>query len=419
MKIDFQEDKPAIDFKPVDFQAETAPKTTTAQDTPEWAGRYPNVYGLYGAGRELLRTGIETAGTTAGQAAGALVPFPGAAYVGGGLGFAASKRAAQWLLGEDISMSPESIGKDVAMGSLQVGIGKVAGMIPGVKRIFSPSAAAIEVPSAGSGLLDKTASSMMEKSLKVPPSVKQNLRGRAIETTFKENIPVTKSGLNRAKGIMDYLEGQMDAAIAKNPDAPIQTDSLMGPVTELRQMAMNTVDGARFAKQIDKLVDRFKKQYGDTITVAQAQEIKQNTNAWLKKSYGELKPVHVEATKQIVRGLRERIAQEIPEIAGVNARYGDLANLEKVLERAVNRTGNWDWVGLIPSIGAAAVGGTTGKVSSAMEAAAVLRIIRSPAVQSHLALALKKAGAKGEVNAMANAVANTIYHKMTTGQEDQ
>jgi hypothetical protein len=47
---------------------EEQPTAAQADDGtgPEWAGRYPNLYGVYGAGRELLRTGIETAGQTAG-----------------------------------------------------------------------------------------------------------------------------------------------------------------------------------------------------------------------------------------------------------------------------------------------------------------------------------------------------------------
>jgi len=85
----------------------------------------------------------------------------------------------------------------------------------------------------------------------------------------------------------------------------------------------------------------FRKQYGDVLTVEQAQEIKRNTNAFLKKSYGELKPVTEEATKQIVRGLKDRIAQEIPEIAGVNLKYSEMKTLR----------GFWSVLSIEPEIG--------------------------------------------------------------------
>jgi hypothetical protein len=71
--------------------------------TPEWAGKHPNLYGLYGAGRELYRTvgkpAIETAGMIGGGIVGAgsgflagagLGAVPGAA-VGAGLGYSGAR----------------------------------------------------------------------------------------------------------------------------------------------------------------------------------------------------------------------------------------------------------------------------------------------------------------------------------------
>jgi hypothetical protein len=400
------------------------PKATqpAPQDnTPEWAGKHPNLYGMYGAGRELLRTGIETAGATAGAAGGALIPVPGTSLVGGGLGYAGGKRVANAVLGEDIDTSAMGIGKDVAMGGLMTGAGKVLGMIPGVKKILSPSQASVGTKPVGTGALDKTASSMMEKSLKVPPSsviggVKVN-REKAIETALDNGIPITKGGVNRVKGMIDDLGEQMDAVVAQNPNAIIKTDSVLDPVMTLKDWASKTVNGQANAKKIDKVIKQFKDQYGDEITVAQAQEIKRNTNAFLKKSYGELKPVTEEATKQIVRGLKDRIAQEIPEIAGVNLKYGEMKNLERILERAVNRTGNWDWFSLSAGMAGTIVGGATGNVMKATEAIAFWRLMKSPVVQSNLALALKRAGKGKEANAMAMAIADSLYHKINPEEQ--
>lgn len=402
------------------------PKTAqpTPQDnTPEWAtgqGKFgsmgPTVYGMYGAGRELLRTGIETAGATAGAAGGALIPVPGTSLVGGGLGYAGGKRVANAVLGEDVDTSVTGIGKDVAVGGFMTGAGKVLGMIPGVKRLLAPSQASVGTKPVGTGALDKTASAMMEKSMKVPPSsviggVKVN-REKAIETALDNGIPITKGGLKRVQGLIDDLGEQMDAVVAGNPNALIKTDSVLEPVMTLKDWASKTVNGQANAKKIDRVIKQFKDQYGDEITVAQAQEIKRNTNAFLKKSYGELKPVTEEATKQIVRGLKDRIAQEIPEIAGVNLKYGEMKNLERVLERAVNRTGNWDWFSLSAGMAGSIVGGATGNVMKATEAVAFWRLMKSPIVQSHLALMLKRAGKGKEANAMAMAVADSIYNKI-------
>lgn len=396
----------------------------TPQDsTPEWAGRHPNLYGLYGAGRELLRTGIETAGATAGAAGGALIPVPGTSLVGGGIGYAGGKRVANAVLGEDIDTSAMGIGKDVAIGGLMTGAGKVLGMIPGVNKILSPSQASVGTKPVGTGALDKTASTIMEKSLKVPPSsviggVKVN-REKAIQTALDNGIPITKGGVNRVKGIIDDLGEKMDAVVADNPNAIIKTDSVLDPVMQLRDWASKTVNGQVNAKKIDKVIKQFKDQYGDEITVAQAQEIKRNTNAFLKKSYGELKPVTEEATKQIVRGLKDRIAQEIPEIAGVNLKYSEMKNLERVLERAVNRSGNWDWFSLSAGMAGTVVGGATGSVLKATEAVGVWRLLKSPVVQSNLAIALKRAGKGKEANAMAMSIADSIYNKINPEQQGE
>jgi len=393
------------------------PATIPTDQVPEWGRKNPNLYGVYGAGRELLRTGIETAGTTAGEAVGALVPVPGASYVGGGVGFAGSKRLANVLLGEDVDASAGGIGKDVAFGAAQAGVGKVISKIPGVKRILSPEAANVGVTPKGTGIMDKTAFTLAEKSLKVPPSVKEKVRNTAINTMLREKIPITKNGLARTKDMLTDLENQMDSVVAKNPNAPIKIDDVLLPINDLKGRFINTVNGDKLGKQIDIVVNNFKKQYGDVITVDQAQAIKQNTNAFLKKSYGKLSTASEETTKAIVRGLKDRIVKEIPEIAGVNLKYGELKTLETALERAVNRTGNWDWFSLSAGMAGSIVGGATGNVTKATEAVVMWRFLKSPYMQSQLALMFKKSGHGTKANAMANALANTIYHKMNPEEQ--
>lgn len=394
----------------------TTTQTAQTDGVPEWGRKNPNLYGAYGAGRELLRTGIETTGTTGGAALGAMLPLPGTSLLGGGAGFATSKRVANALLGDEVDMSGGGIAKDVAIGGLLQGAGNLIGKIPIINKILSPNTASIGAKPMGSGVMDKSAYSVAEKALKVPPSgviggVRVD-REKAVNTLLDNNLRVSKGGLNRVKNTISELNDEFDAVVAKNPDAIIKTDSVLSPVNELKDWASKTVNGNVYSKKIQSVIDNFKKQYGDEITVAQAQEIKRNTNAFLKKSYGELKPVAEEAQKQIVRGLKDRIAQEIPEITGVNLKYSEMKNLERVLERAVNRTGNWDWFSLSAGMAGSIVGGATGSIAKAGEAVALWRFLKSPPVQSQLALTLKKMGKGKEANALANAIANGVYHKM-------
>jgi arsenate reductase-like glutaredoxin family protein len=62
---------------------------------PEWAKDYPNLYGLYGAAKELYKTigrpAISGIGLGVGAAGGAASPVPGGAMIGGGLGYAAGE----------------------------------------------------------------------------------------------------------------------------------------------------------------------------------------------------------------------------------------------------------------------------------------------------------------------------------------
>lgn len=391
--------------------------TAAADDTPEWAGRHPNLYGMVGAGKALARTGIESAATTLGAAGGALIPLPGTSIAGAGVGYAAGKRAADVIFGEPVDTTLAGIGKDVAVGSVMQGAGGLIGRIPGVNKILSPEVASVGQKPVASRMLNRAAESVAEKTLKVPPSGKIGFRTidktQAINTMLEEGARVTKGGLKKVQGMAEGLLDEMDNTIASNPNAMIRTDDILGPVSELRDWAKKTVNGDDLAGEINAVIAKFKKQYGDEITVTQAQEIKQNTNAWIRKSYGELKAPMMEAQKQIVRGLRERIAAEIPEIAGINARYGELKNLEYALKRAVDRTGNWDWFSLSAGMAGTVVGGSTGSVMKASEAVALWRLLKSPRVQSELALTLKRLGKAKEANLLANTITNSLYHKMT------
>lgn len=388
------------------------PDNTTG---PEWAGKYPNLYGAYGAGRELLRTGIETAGQTGGAALGALLPIPGSTFAGAGLGYAGAKRGANLLLGDNVDTSLGGIAGDVALGAgLQLG-GGLIGKIPFLKNILSPQMADVgmQKPIVGTQPL---AYSMMEKAMKVPPSVKEGIREKAINTALETGTPVTKAGLQRTKGVLDDLIDQMDMAIVNSPNKNniIRTDDVMGPVKSLKDWASMIADGGKTERKIQDYMDKVVRQFGPEITVENAQAIKQATNSWLKKNaYGQLQTASVESQKQMVRGLRDRIAQEVPEIAGINAKYSDMKMLETALERAVNRTGNWDWLQLTPMLAAATVGGATGSIGKAIESAALLRILKSPNVQSTLAIMMKKYGAGQKANVMANTIAETVYNKMS------
>ena len=399
-----------------------ATQPTPQDDTPEWAGKHPNLYGMYGAGKALARTGIEGLYTTLGAAGGTAIPIPGATLAGGGVGYATGKRVADQLLGDETDMSVSGVAKDVGVGALMQGGGMLLSKIPGLNKVLSPKSASIgKETTLGKTATDKLSYSMAEKSLKIPPSVKTNVRETATNTLLEEKIPISKGGLKKVRGIMDDLEDQMDAVVANSPnkDNIIKTEDALGPVRELRDKLTNAVGGKKMASELDNIVNELKEDFGETMTVARMQEIKQATNAILKnKAYGSLQNVETETKKQIVRGMKDIIAKEVEGLQGVNFRYSKLKSLEPALERAVNRTGNWDWLSLTSLLGGSVVGGATGNVMKAAEAGTVLRILKSPWVQSQLAISLRQMGVKSKVNLVANSITDSIYNNLTGGYKE-
>lgn len=346
------------------------------ESVPKWGQEHPTLYGLYGAGKALFDK------TFAGRVANDKTPLP----------------SMQQLY--DMP-SPTLEEQSSAAKSLS------AWALPVVGAASKPVSQSL-------GDLSRT---LYEKSIKIPPSVKTSVRDKAIDTGLSNSIPITKGGLNRVKDMLSALTDKMDEVIMNHPNqnAPVRTEDILRPVEDLKDWVMKTTNPEKFGlAKVQDAIDQFKARFGDEITVSQAQELKQATNSWLKKNaYGQLQDAGIEAEKQTVRGLKDAIANAIPEITGVNLSYSELKTLEPALERAVNRTGNWDWVNLSGAVLGTGVGAATGRVGGMLETAALVRMIKSPQVQSRLALALKKSGKFiGDHESIANTITNTALRSI-------
>lgn len=83
-----------------------------------------------------------------------------------------------------------------------------------------------------------------------------------------------------------------------------------------------------------------------SIPVQQAQAIKQGTYRELKNKYGQIGSAETEAQKSLARGLKNEIADAVPEIAGLNAQESALINALNVTERRVLMEANKNPMGL-------------------------------------------------------------------------
>jgi hypothetical protein len=125
---------------------------------------------------------------------------------------------------------------------------------------------------------------------------------------------------------------------------------------------------------------------------AAAQRMKQGTYQVLKGKYGEQGSAAVEAQKALARGLKEEIANQFPEISGLNAAESKLLNLQPVLERAVNRISNHQIIGIGTPVAGAATSAVTGSTTLGKVAMVAKAVLDNPNVKSRLAIAVSKGG---------------------------
>src|SRR4030095_11746547 len=152
-----------------------------------------------------------------------------------------------------------------------------------------------------------------------------------------------------------------------------------------------------------------------------AQRIKVGTYRQLKGKYGELKNAQVEGEKALARGIKNKLAAQIPEIGEFNARESDALGLVPEIEHALRRTGNWEFFGLCsPAAGGDAYAATGSKELAAV-AGFTAALLRNPAIKSQLAIAIyhgmKKNPAKYGPARMATATAraNEYVQKLLEG----
>lgn len=86
----------------------STPKTKS-DNTPEWAGRHPNLYGALGAAKEITRFGGETAGLIGGGILGAPLG-PAGAVAGAALGYGGVKALGRALEGEKATLPQAALG---------------------------------------------------------------------------------------------------------------------------------------------------------------------------------------------------------------------------------------------------------------------------------------------------------------------
>lgn len=309
------------------------------------------------------------------------------------------------------------IGQTIGSGDVARGLGQATALL-GAEA--AGKLAGKVVPQGAK--LGESSRNLYQTALKPSTANSAAAVSRIVDTGIQNKIPISDAGLAKLSGIVDNLNQKIASTIKKGSasGATVDPASVAARVDQLRPTFQNQVNPTSDLASLDAAKQEFLAQHstpavppkptglldaqGNPIMTAgkpaqmnpipadQAQAIKQGTYKQLRKSYGELKSAQVEAQKAMARGIKEELETQFPEIKGLNAKESQLIGLQSTLERALNRIGNHEPVGLIPSL-AVDYGLTIGAPQAAV-AGILAKVMINPMVRSKLAIALDAAGRK-------------------------
>lgn len=243
--------------------------------------------------------------------------------------------AANWV---GSSAPVQAAGKVIdAVGTASPVTGAAIASLPDLLALFGAKAQLAPVASMVGDVAAKpmnwAANKLMASALK--PTVKAHLTGdasAAVDTALKFGISPTEGGLEKLRALIDSTNERISTAI-KGSDATVSRDAAMSRVDPvMTRFATQAAPDADVAA-----VQSVREQFGrrpETLTVQEAQALKQGTYQKLAKAYnGELGTASIDTQKAIARGLKEDIAAAVPEISGLNALDSQLYKTLDVLER--------------------------------------------------------------------------------------
>lgn len=292
-----------------------------------------------GAYRKLAETVMDHLPTIAGALGGFLgAPAgPPGAVAGAALGGAAGEAYKQLIRrarGQEAPATPT----DAALNIAGQGAGQAAAQATG--EVLGPAMTAM------GGRLMQSA---------VKPGVKYLVKAaragdttpRVVQTMLDEGINVSPGGVAKLRSILDATNDDIAAALAQSS----------GRISPLRAASRLSQTAKTFANQVNPQADldaisavgenflTHPSIAGPTISVPEAQALKQGTYARLGGKYGTAGAASIEAEKAIARGLKEEIAAEVPSVSALNAREGKLLEALDVVGKRVALAGNRDPVG--------------------------------------------------------------------------
>lgn len=305
-------------------------------------------------------------------------------------------------------LNPEDMNQaweDNVLGSALIATGARSGVKAAGKRAINAIPESFEMSMYQRGLKGQNGFSGLKTS---------ELNNR-LNTALNEGIPLNEKGVNKLKSTVSAINSEVQQRITDyaGQGAAISMDKVLAPVADIRGKAANEAFPTKANNQINSTVNEFRNNPAierpgfdavntapvPEIPIQQAQNFKQSINRELNDFYDAMNKSPDKASylarqwvaktkAKIGDGLRAEISDIFPEVKGLNQREGALIQLNKSLERAVNRIGQRDLLSLKF---------LTSMITSP-KLAVTEYILNNPNVQSNLAIAIRRArrGASGK-----------------------
>ncbi|MBT8146488.1 MAG: hypothetical protein KJN90_06505 [Gammaproteobacteria bacterium] len=219
----------------------------------------------------------------------------------------------------------------------------------------------------------------------IKPSTVMDYRDRAkvADTALRERLMPTKGGMAKLRRTKEVVYGKV-LDLIEEADATGRKFTPGELSNEVRKLqaewkkssspgsAGNVASLRKFMNKWDLDLKRQKKRgERDSLefTPSEVQQIKQDL--YKEINYDKLNQKGVRAVEEtqaaLARGAKNRLEEMSPELAATNRRWGDLADLEPILERAQGRISNRDVMGIgvgVNTAGGGAFGGMPGAAAA-------------------------------------------------------
>ena len=283
---------------------------------------------------------------------------------------------------DDLTATPKETLKTLGVTALEgfgLGVGKK--IISGVTKPFA---------SPISKLLASRAEKLYTRVLK-PTAAELKKAPDVVKTGLNEGIRITEGGRQKVVNLIDDITDDIDKIIidGAGKGKTVDADRLLSFSDEMvdyfKHVADDTDLAKKFTDNVVNSVKNLKNKFGKNIPIEDAQKIKRATQTEVRNAYQKLSSVSIEAKKSLAHGMKELIADAVPEVSKLNARDSKLLKLNAVLERSLGRLGNKEFLGLsdyVVLFGGLAKDG----VGSSIQLTILKKILTNPGFRSSRAI---------------------------------